>query len=59
MNETIQNLKELKLLFCLDCKMRQDGVSCCVCSIEPRLCDYIVSLNFAIDLLEKIDSETK
>jgi hypothetical protein len=59
MKEKIQNLKELKRLFCLDCKMRQNSVSCCVCGIEPRLCDYVVSLNFVIELLEKIDSETK
>ena len=52
----IQNLKELKRLTCLNCGMKKAGVSCCV--VDSRFCDYIVSLNFAIEILEQIHKET-
>ena len=58
MDKHIKNLKELKRLTCQDCEMRKTGASCCVCATDNyKLCDYIVSLNFAIELLEQLNKE--
>jgi len=60
MEEHINTLKELKKIFCEDCDMRKQGISCCVSKTDDfRLCDYIISLNLAIELLEKINSTIK
>ena len=58
LKEHIRNLKELKRLTCMDCEMRKAKVSCCTSKIDDfRLCCYIVSLNFAIDLLKELDKK--
>ena len=58
MQEHIKNLKELKVLTCLDCKAKKQGWACCVSKMDEfRLCDYIQSLNFAIDMLQTLQDE--
>lgn len=58
LDKHIENLKGLRKVFCLDCNMRKAGVSCCQ-DFEPRLCDYILSLKYTIELLEGLQKEFK
>lgn len=55
----IKNLKELKNITCLECDMKANNISCCTDPIEPRLCCYIESLNFAIKLMEALEEIRK
>lgn len=59
MEKHIEELKELKRVFCLGCNERKNKVSCCTCPIDARLCSYIISLNYAIDFLTVIQEEYK
>jgi len=53
----IKTLKELKRITCQDCHAKKAGYACCVSDIDNfRLCSYIKSLNFAIELMEKLQS---
>lgn len=58
--EHIRNLKELKKNVCNECSMRKKEIACCVSKIDDfRLCDYIVSLNFATHSIEYLLSQEK
>jgi len=58
MKNHIENLTELKRLTCLECNTKKQGWACCVSKINDfELCDYIQSLNFAIDILQTLQDE--
>lgn len=54
LNTHITNLKEVARLFCMNCEEKKRGVAICTCPIEAKPCAYIVSLDFAIEFLERI-----
>ena len=60
MNNHIKNLIELRRLFCMDCKARKQGQAKCLSKWDNfEDCDYIKSLNFAIELIERINKNNK
>lgn len=54
LNSHIVNIKEVKRLFCIDCEEKKREIAICMCPIAGDICPYIKSLNFAIELLERI-----
>jgi hypothetical protein len=57
MENHIKTLKELQKVFCLDCKEKRLGFAICTCGIEPKPCPYIISLKYAVEMLEHIKKE--
>jgi len=59
-NKHIENLRELNRVTCQDCEMRKAGVSCCRDPLSNyRKCDYIISLNYAIETLKVLQEAKK
>ena len=57
LKNNILNLTSLKSVFCSHCNERKNNVSCCLDPLDPHLCSYIKSLNFAIKMLNAVDKE--
>ena len=58
MKKHIENLKELKRITCLDCSARKKGWACCISKLDNfKLCQEIISLDYAIEMLQVIQKD--